>query len=96
MIGQNSERFVPMPDQALHIKWARNREIPNVSLSTQIDNLIEKLKGQIEYKEALTGKSKLFLLDRYPKYYNNTKIIYVFDFETFKKHASKLIHQYYY
>ncbi|MDG5813511.1 hypothetical protein QA601_00325 [Chitinispirillales bacterium ANBcel5] len=96
MIRQNSDRFVPMPDQALHIKWARNRGIPHISLNKQFDNLIEKLKGQIEYVEALTGKSKLFLLDRYPKYYNNTKIIYAFDFETFKEHASKLIHQYYY
>ncbi|MDG5815205.1 hypothetical protein QA601_08950 [Chitinispirillales bacterium ANBcel5] len=95
-VRENRARYVQMSEEALYREWARNRGIPHISLNKQFDNLIEKLKGQIEYKEALTGKGKLFLLDRYPKYYNNTKIIYAFDFETFEEHASKLIHQYYY
>jgi hypothetical protein len=101
-IEANKLKYLHSYLRELQIQWARNNksntsvDLPE-SLETCIANFIEKLKGQIDLREALAGVSELSFLDERAREYTvpDTKIIFDFNISFFKTHAGNLVKKYY-
>jgi hypothetical protein len=101
-IEANKSKYIHSNLRMLQIQWARNNksnmsvDLPE-SLETCISNFIEKLKGQIDLREALEGVSELSFLDERVKEYTvpETRMIFDFNISFFKTHAGNLVKKYY-
>ena len=70
---------------------------PGESLETSISNFIQKLKGQIALKEALTGENELMFLEAQVNTGMDSQRNCLYDFDTgfFREHGSNLVKKYY-
>jgi hypothetical protein len=101
-IEANKSKYIHSDLCMLRSEWARTKKSNGSvdlteALETCIANVIEKIKGQIEQREALSGESELsFLVERAREYtVPGTKMIYDFNISFFKSHAENLIKKYY-
>ena len=101
-IQANRNRYLNKAEVWLQMQWAqKNKSSLSVSLpdslETRISNFIQKLKGQIALKEALTGESELMFLESQVSSGMDSQrnCLYDFDAGFFREHGSNLVIKYY-